>query len=125
MTQGVTKRLAPEVLAMYQAPFRQRRDRVPTHVFPRQLRQARPFLADIDRQLPSLADIPALILWGQKDFAFHQPERTRFERLFPRHRTILLPHAGHFIQEDAPHKITRAIRQWYRDEKGRPEHREV
>jgi haloalkane dehalogenase len=48
-----------------------------------------------------------------EDFAFQEPERTRFEALFPRHKTILLKNAGHFIQEDAPEEIAKAIREWH------------
>jgi haloalkane dehalogenase len=115
MTQGVVRRLAPEILAMYRAPFQNPRDRAPTHIFPRQLREAAPFLSNIRRNLPTLADKPALILWGLKDFAFQTPELTRFEALFPDHRTVPLPRAGHFIQEDAPDDIVRAVRNWFAD----------
>ena len=48
-----------------------------------------------------------------KDFAFQEPERTRFESIFSNHKTVLLNNAGHFIQEDAPEEIATAIRNWY------------
>ena len=113
MSRGIATSLEPGVLAMYLAPFGKRKSRAPTHIFPRQLLAARPFLADIHRRLPSLADKPALILWGLKDFAFQDPERERFEALFPDHETVLLPDAGHFIQEDAPEAISAAIRGYF------------
>ena len=56
-----------------------------------------------------LASHPALIVWGDRDFAFREKERRRFEALFPRHKTVVLSGAGHFIQEDAPEEIARAI----------------
>jgi len=49
-------------------------------------------------------------VWGDRDFAFRDKERKRFESLFRRPRTVVLPGAGHFIQEDAPEQIARAIR---------------
>lgn len=113
MSRGVVNPLKREVLDMYVAPFRRRDARSPTHIFPRQLHHAAPFLKAVSDSLPTLADKPTLILWGKKDFAFQKPERLRFERLFPNSRTILLPKAGHFIQEDAPSEIVMAIREWH------------
>ncbi len=113
MSRGIATSLDDRVLAMYLAPFRKRKNRKPTHVFPRQLLGAGPFLANIHSHLPALAEKPALILWGMKDFAFQEPERTRFETLFSDHETVLLPNAGHFIQEDAPEAIVAAIRGYF------------
>lgn len=63
--------------------------------------------------LAVLADKPVLIVWGLRDFAFQEPERLRFERVFPRHRTVLLARAGHFIQEEQPDEIRAAVMTWY------------
>jgi haloalkane dehalogenase len=51
-------------------------------------------------------------VWPTKDVAFKDPERRRWEALFPNHRTVLLEGAGHYIQEDAPEEIVAAIRDW-------------
>ena len=112
--KGIAGKLNQRELAMYLGPFAKRESRLPTHLFPAQLRGAQEFLADIHRQLPSLADRPVLLTWGLQDFAFQEPERTRFEKLFPRHQTLLLEKAGHFIQEDAPTQISAAIRDWHK-----------
>jgi haloalkane dehalogenase len=114
MSRGVVRPLERSVLDMYLAPFRRVGSRAPTHIFPRQLRHAAPFLRNVADNLPRLADKPALIVWGEKDFAFQAPERSRFEQLFPKGRTVLLPEAGHFIQEDAPTEIVTAFRRWFR-----------
>lgn len=47
-----------------------------------------------------------------KDIAFREPERKRWEQMFPDHRTVMLEGAGHYIQEDAADEIVAAIRQW-------------
>jgi len=94
---------------MYLAPFRRFDQRIPTHIAPRQLVSTRSFLSRIQQNLAVLADKPVLIVWGLRDFAFQEPERLRFERVFPRHRTVLLVRAGHFIQEDQPDEISAAI----------------
>ncbi|HHH46101.1 MAG TPA: alpha/beta fold hydrolase [Thiotrichales bacterium] len=113
MSKGVATGLSDRELAMYLGPFARRERRAPTHISPAQLRGAHAFLADIYARLPSLADRPVLLTWGTQDFAFQAPERTRFESLFPRHRTLLLDRAAHFIQEDAPMEIAAAIRDWH------------
>jgi haloalkane dehalogenase len=85
---------------------------VPVHVFPREILGSRPFLAEIERGLAQLRDRRALIVWPTKDVAFREPERKRWEEIFPDHRTVLLEGAGHYIQEDAPEEIVAAIREW-------------
>lgn len=115
MSQGVEQDLTDAELAMYLAPFAERGSRIATHAFPAQLWDADSFLQSVYDGLPQLADRPALIVWGSKDFAFQKPERSRFETLFPTHQTVLLENAGHFIQEDTPQEIAKAIRAWHRD----------
>ncbi len=111
-SKGVVKPLPRDVFAMYLAPFRRRAARKPTHVFPRELTAAEPFLRAVEQGLPALAGKPALILWGDSDFAFKEHERARFRALFPHHRDVTLHGAGHFIQEDAPDAICAAIEDW-------------
>ncbi len=119
MSRGVVTGLDKRALKMYLAPFKYRGSRAPTHIFPRQLQAASPFLAEIYKGMHTLTDKPALIVWGEKDFAFQEPERSRFEQLFPNHKTVLLLNAGHFIQEDAPDDIMRAVRGWFAADKGK------
>ncbi|HED35817.1 MAG TPA: alpha/beta fold hydrolase [Gammaproteobacteria bacterium] len=114
MSKGVANRLSDRDLAMYSGPFANRENRSPTHISPAQLRDASPFLAEIYHQLPTLADRPVLLTWGLRDFAFQEPERTRFESLFPKHETLLLENAAHFIQEDTPGEISIAITDWHK-----------
>ena len=71
---------------------------------------AKPFLAEVERGLPALADRPALILWPDRDVAFGEGERRRWEHVFADHTTVPLEGAGHFIQEDAPGEIVAAVR---------------
>jgi len=113
MAKGMEEDLTEAEMAMYLAPFENRKSRKPTHVFPAQLWDANPFLQEVYDGFPALSKRPALIVWGLKDFAFQEPEQSRFENLFPNHQTVLLEDAAHFIQEDAPAKIAQAIRKWY------------
>jgi haloalkane dehalogenase len=104
--------LAPAVMSAYRGPFPTPDSRRPMHVLPREILGSRPFLAEIERGLVKLRERPALLVWPTKDVAFRDPERKRWEQLFPNHRTVILEGAGHYIQEDAPEEIVRAIRAW-------------
>jgi haloalkane dehalogenase len=78
---------------------------------PRQILAARPLLQRLARDVPArLGTKPALLVWGMKDFAF-RPRRLlpRMQATFPGNVTIELPHAKHYIQEDAPEEIAQAI----------------
>ncbi len=116
---GVRRRKLPaEVMAAYRGPFREKAARLPTYVFPREITRSRAFLEDVEEGLSRLHHLPALILWGDKDFAFREKERRRFEGLLPHHRTRILEGAGHFIQEDAPDQICAEVLAWWKDEFG-------
>jgi haloalkane dehalogenase len=117
--------LLDAVMDAYRGPFPTPASRRPTAVFPREDLRSRPFLAEIERPLPELADRPALLVWPTRDVAFRDPERRRWEEIFPDHHTerpedvassslasILLEGAGHYIQEDAADEIVAAIRSW-------------
>ena len=106
------KKLSQAVMEAYRGPFPTPESRRPLHVFPREILRSRPFLAEIERGLLALADRPALLVWPTKDIAFREPERKRWEEIFPNHRTVVLEGAGHYIQEDAPEEIVAAIREW-------------
>jgi haloalkane dehalogenase len=106
------KKLSVEVMDAYRGPFPTPDLRLPMHVLPREILKSRPFLAEIEQALSKLRDRPALLVWPTKDFAFREPERKRWEAVFPDHRTVILQGAGHYIQEDAPEEIVSAIRSW-------------
>ena len=105
-------KLGQDVMDAYRGPFPTTESRHPMHVFPREILASRPFLADIERRLQELSDRPVLLVWPTKDIAFKEPERKRWEQLFPNHHTIILDGAGHYIQEDTADEIVSAIRAW-------------
>jgi haloalkane dehalogenase len=106
------KKLSDEVMNAYRGPFPDKPSRLPMWVFPREILRSREFLAEIERGLPSLSDRPALIVWPTKDVAFKEPERKRWEQIFPNHKTVLIEGAGHYVPEDAPEEIVAAVREW-------------
>ena len=113
---GVRRVTLPEaVMDAYRGPFPTPASRRPTSVFPREILDSRPFLAEVQQRLPQLSERRTLLVWPTKDVAFREPERKRWEELFPNHRTVLLEGAGHYMQEDAPGEIIAAIGNWAAD----------
>jgi haloalkane dehalogenase len=117
-SRGLHKTIEPSVRAMYLAPWQQRARRRAAVIAPRQLVRATPYLREVEAGLAKLTDRSALIVWGTKDFAFREPERARFEALFPDHETVLLPRASHFLQEDAGEEIAAAYRAFRQKRRG-------
>jgi haloalkane dehalogenase len=74
---------------------------------PRQILAARPLLQRLARDVPAtLGSKPVLLVWGMKDFAFKARRMLpRMQATFPDNVTVELPHARHYIQEDAPGEI--------------------
>jgi haloalkane dehalogenase len=90
--------------------------RVGVAEFPRQLRAAGPWLADLAKGVEAaLAKKPLLIVWGMRDPAFRPSMIARWQATFADHRLVELPSAKHYIQEDAPAEISRAILERFSD----------
>ena len=110
---GTVQRLPRAVMEAYRAPFQRRAARLPTHLFPRAILGSRDFLVEVEAGLGRLKHLPVLLAWGARDPAFRAKERRRFEQVFPLSRTVVLPDASHYIQEDSPEKMAAAIRAWH------------
>lgn len=107
------RRLTRADMSHYRRPLATPATREATWVLPREILASRALLAEVEAGLNKLRHLPALIVWGARDFAFRPAERSRFEQLFPDHTRVDLPGAGHFIQEDAPEQIAQAVRTWW------------
>jgi haloalkane dehalogenase len=95
----------------YTDPFPTPKSRIPTWVFPRYIRKARKWLADIESKLSNLSDLPAQILWGSKDSAgFPLEQMAKWQKYLPMNETEILEDASHYVQEDRPHRVAAAIR---------------
>jgi haloalkane dehalogenase len=114
-SRGLAQAVPREVLDLYLAPWRGSNRRAPAAIGPKQLIAAAEYLKEVEASLPRLADRPALIVWGTKDFAFREAERKRFEATFPDHRTILFENASHFLQEDVGDRIAEAFKAFRRE----------
>ena len=108
--RGLAQQPPRGVLDLYFAPWRDPARRAPAAIGPKQLIAAADYQTEVEANLPKIADRPALIVWGTKDFAFGAGERKRFEATFPNHRTILYDNASHFLQEDVGERIAEAFK---------------
>ena len=106
---GDPAKLTPAVHAHYLNALSSPADRKGCLVFPGQIIGSTPWLCQLRDNLSVLKHTPALIVWGMKDIAFRKKELQRWEDIFPLARTVQLPHAGHFVQEEAPDTLADAV----------------
>jgi len=108
------ERLTQEAMDAYRFPFIEPSSRIGILAFPRMIPlkpndAAYNTMAEIEKSLPKL-DVPTKIVWGATDPVFPQDFAEKFHRLLPEAEEPLLIEDGcHFIQEDAPEKISEKI----------------
>lgn len=64
----------------------------------------------VSGHLDRLARIPKLICWGEKDFVFDMDYLAQWKRFFPDAEVCSFPDAGHYVLEDAPERVSSAVR---------------
>jgi haloalkane dehalogenase len=62
-------------------------------------------LKTIEAGLPFLENRPACIVWGMQDWCFTSVCLERLSGLLPQAEVYRLPHAGHWVVEDAPEEV--------------------
>jgi haloalkane dehalogenase len=79
--------------------------------FPKAIRQTKPWMTQLEtRSRSNLRDKPMVLFRGAKDPALGTTAvRDRWLQTFPDATVVELPDAGHYIQEDAPEVIIKAI----------------
>lgn len=106
-----TNKVTNSLRSAYTDPFPTPKSRKPTWIFPRQIRKARAWLANIESRLSNLADLPAQILWGIKDSAgFPLGQMAKWQNVLPLNETEILEDASHYVQEDRPDRVAASIR---------------
>jgi pimeloyl-ACP methyl ester carboxylesterase len=110
MTLARRKQLDPAVAAGYLAPYTSWSDRRAVYGFVKDI-PAGPrhptwqTLAEIESQLPSLDDRPALLIWGLRDWCFRPDCLERFKHAWPHAQVQPLADVGHWVVEDAAEKV--------------------
>jgi pimeloyl-ACP methyl ester carboxylesterase len=59
--------------------------------------------------LPHFADRPVALCWGERDWCFTPEFRAEWERRFPRAQVTRCEDAGHYVFEEAPEQVERAL----------------
>jgi haloalkane dehalogenase len=107
MTLARRHRLEPMVAAGYLAPYDSWAHRRAVYGFVQDIPSgpadpAWQTLAEIERQLPTIADRPITLVWGMRDWCFRPDCLDRFAEAWPREEVHRLADVGHWVVEDAP-----------------------
>ena len=109
MPHGVKHRLDDGTREHYRAPLPTPESRRGVAVLPAQIIDASFWLGEIAQAVPHvLRDVPVLLPWGMHDFSFSPRSIGHFQRDF-RNVTVVKLDGRHFVQEDAPDEMARAI----------------
>ncbi|HEX5443380.1 MAG TPA: alpha/beta fold hydrolase [Pirellulales bacterium] len=119
LTMAVTKheRMTPAVQAGLLAPYNTWLNRVATHRFvldiPRSPRHASyATLETVEHGLARLRGLPAMFIWGMRDWCFTPHFLERFLELFPEAEVHRFDDAGHYVIEDAHERIVPLVREF-------------
>lgn len=110
-------RLTDAERAAYAGPFPRHRRHVMC-VMPREIVAGRRYLQDVERNLPRLTGLPAVIVWPDSDPGFGAKELARWQSIFPRAEVVHLHSVGQYIDEDAPADVAAAITDWWSRQPG-------
>ena len=67
-------------------------------------------LDDIERDLPTLADRPAQLIWGMRDWCFRRSCLERLRQIFLDAEVHPFEDAGHYVVEDAHERIVPVVK---------------
>ncbi|MEM8944790.1 MAG: alpha/beta fold hydrolase [Planctomycetota bacterium] len=117
MTLGRQRRLEPNVEAAYLAPYHDWQSRAAVYQFVRDIplstsHQTWETLSQIERGLPSLAEMPQLLVWGMQDWCFTPACLDKFVDYWPDAQVHRLEDVGHWVVEDAPEQVEQLVAEW-------------
>jgi haloalkane dehalogenase len=109
------KGLPPDVRRGLLAPYRSPHERLATLRFVQDIPlsptdPSYALAALTDQRLASLAAVPMLICWGERDFVFDPDYLAEWRRRFPHAEVHCFPGAGHYLLEDEPDAVADRVR---------------
>ncbi len=112
---GVKRRMPADVRRAYVAPYDSWAHRIATLRFVQDIPlspgdKAWSIVEEGGRRLHELADRPAILLWGMKDFVFDTHFLQGFRERLPRAQVHEFPEAGHYVLEDEAARIVPLVR---------------
>ena len=82
----------------YRGPNLDRAVRRYPHDLFKSVTKSHDYLADLEQRLSTIKQIPALLIFGDQDATIKMGWLARLERIFPRHRSIVMKGSHHFPQ---------------------------
>jgi acyl-CoA synthetase (AMP-forming)/AMP-acid ligase II/pimeloyl-ACP methyl ester carboxylesterase len=122
-TMGAYKKLTPDVVEGYKAPYttRQQRDAIWDFVDDIPFDASHPTysqMVEIAAGLPKVAQKPVKIIWGLRDPCFHREMLSKVAAHFPQAEILEIGDASHLVLDDAPQVAIPAIKEFL----SRPSH---
>lgn len=116
LTMAVEKPLSPAARAGFIAPYDSWAHRIAVHEFVQDIplspsHRSHATLTEVERSLKQFRNHPVQLIWGMKDWCFTPGDfLSEFCRRFPAADSLELPHAGHYVFEDAPDEVLKQTR---------------
>jgi haloalkane dehalogenase len=108
------RKLSKAERAAYTKAFPTRESRRRIQTLFRDLYVQEAYMRDVEQGLKQhLNDLPVLLMYGENDAAVQAGFMSRFEEIFPRHRSVLIEGEQHFPHEGAPEEMVAAIKDWW------------
>lgn len=117
LSWGRRKPLTAELRADYQRPLATARARIATAGFAGEL--VGKTLRDLAPRAPEVGRWPVRIVWGMADGVVRPQELERWRVALPEASCTRLDDVGHFVAEEAPEEVARAVRElgaWLRQD---------
>lgn len=109
---GNEKKLTKAVHAHFRNALPDAASRIATHALAKEILDAGPFWAEQWRNIERLRKITTLICWGMKDRFFPTDLLERWKQAMPQASVKTFAHAGHFVHEETPEDLARAVREF-------------
>src|SRR6266568_1704848 len=100
----------------YRGPNLNRAVRRYPHDLFKSVTKSHDYLADLEQRLSEIKVMPALLIFGDQDATIKMGWLARLERIFPRHRTIIMKGSHHFPQIYDSAAVASAIRSFWGEE---------
>ncbi len=114
VNKGINLRhFSPEEKLAYSRPFSKLSNRHATHLLFRSIMKSEDYLRELEQELKNLRHLPVLLVNGYLDNGVKAGFDSRFQKMFPRSRSILIKGGAHFAVEEAPNQVSDAIRSWW------------
>jgi pimeloyl-ACP methyl ester carboxylesterase len=118
---GDRKKLTKEIHRHYQQATPDAPSRVALYAIALELMSASDWWQSLWDRADILKQKPMLIFWGLKDKFIPAYEFEKWKDRFPEAKTIALPNAGHFVQEEEPVEFTLQLKNFLQRHRAGPQ----